>query len=171
PAEGLVLSGSCSEATRAQVAEYIKSGAPSYRLDPLALAEEGTAPVLAWLKEQSLGAMPLVYATAAPTEVALVQERLGVTAAGQLVEDALAQVARAAFAQGAARFVVAGGETSGAVTKTLGVDHLDIGPEIAPGVPWTFCESEGRAIALTLKSGNFGDVQFFTKACSVLEQL
>ena len=65
--------------------------------------------------------------------------------------------------------MVAGGETSGAVTKALGVDRLHIGPEIAPGVPWTFCQSAGRDIALTLKSGNFGEVDFFAKALSLLE--
>lgn len=170
PATGIVLSGSCSEATRAQVARYLER-APGYQLDPLKLVETGVAPVLDWLSSQTLDAMPLVYASAAPTDVAVAQERLGMARAGQLVEDALAEVARAAFALGASRFVVAGGETSGAVTKALAVDRLDIGPEIAPGVPWTFCESAGRPIALTLKSGNFGDVDFFFKACQVLDQL
>ena len=65
--------------------------------------------------------------------------------------------------------MVAGGETSGAVTKALGVARLDIGAEIAPGVPWTYCETAGRQIALTLKSGNFGDETFFAKAFSLLE--
>jgi hypothetical protein len=62
-----------------------------------------------------------------------------------------------------------GGETSGAVTQALGVDRLDIGPEIAPGVPWTFCTSAGRSIALTLKSGNFGQPEFFSQAHRLLE--
>ena len=63
----------------------------------------------------------------------------------------------------------AGGETSGAVTKALGVSRLDIGVEIAPGVPWTFCDSDGHQIALALKSGNFGAETFFTDAQSVLQ--
>jgi uncharacterized protein YgbK (DUF1537 family) len=61
------------------------------------------------------------------------------------------------------------GETSGAVTNALGVDRLDIGAEIAPGVPWTFCRTEGHPIALTLKSGNFGKATFFTDAQEVLD--
>jgi uncharacterized protein YgbK (DUF1537 family) len=53
----------------------------------------------------------------------------------------------------------------------LKVDRLTIGPEIAPGVPWTFCQSAGVDIALTLKSGNFGDVRFFSKAIEVLKEI
>jgi uncharacterized protein YgbK (DUF1537 family) len=64
--------------------------------------------------------------------------------------------------------IVAGGETSGAVTKALGVTQLDIGTEIAPGVPWTYCHSDGHQIALTLKSGNFGTETFFTEAQQIL---
>jgi uncharacterized protein YgbK (DUF1537 family) len=98
-----------------------------------------------------------------------VQDRLGVAAAGQLVETALATLARAAFAAGVRRFVVAGGETSGAVTQALGVSQLDIGAEIAPGVPWCYARSEGQTIALALKSGNFGTESFFADALTKLE--
>jgi uncharacterized protein YgbK (DUF1537 family) len=55
------------------------------------------------------------------------------------------------------------------VTKALGVTQLDIGAEIAPGVPWTYCTSGGRQIALTLKSGNFGAESFFADALARLE--
>ena len=41
--------------------------------------------------------------------------------------------------------------------------------EIAPGVPWTFSESGGHAVALALKSGNFGAETFFADALAALE--
>ena len=164
----IVLSGSCSAMTRAQVAQY-KNSAPSLALDPLKLAEQGPENALAWLGAQDLQNAPLIYATADPDAVRAVQTKLGVAEAGALVEDALAALAVAARDMGAARFVVAGGETSGAVTKALNVSRLDIGAEIAPGVPWTYCESAGQKIALTLKSGNFGTEDFFEKALSLLE--
>ncbi|MEM6391134.1 MAG: nucleotide-binding domain containing protein, partial [Pseudomonadota bacterium] len=63
----------------------------------------------------------------------------------------------------------AGGESSGAVAKALGVTRLDIGAEIAPGVPWTFSHSAGEPIALALKSGNFGGPGFFAEALKKLE--
>jgi 3-dehydrotetronate 4-kinase len=66
------------------------------------------------------------------------------------------------------KFVVAGGETSGAVVNALGVEALRIGPQIDPGVPWTASIGE-RPIALALKSGNFGTVDFFSKALAMLE--
>ena len=113
----------------------------------------------------------MIYATADPASVKAAQSKLGVAKAGEIVEQALAQCAVAARDMGAAQVVVAGGETSGAVTQALGVERLDIGPEIAPGVPWCFCQSDGKSIALTLKSGNFGAETFFTDAFSKLDTL
>jgi len=111
----------------------------------------------------------LIYATAEPDAVHAVQQELGVALAGKLVEDALAALAVAAFNAGRRRFVVAGGETSGAVALALGLSRLDIGVEIAPGVPWTFAHVRGAEIAVALKSGNFGDRDFFTTALAKLE--
>ncbi|TXI00526.1 MAG: four-carbon acid sugar kinase family protein [Rhizobium sp.] len=164
----IVLSGSCSAMTRRQVANYAGKVA-SLRLDPIALAQQGAGAALEWLRERSPDAPKLFYATAEPDEVRQAQERLGRDKAGQVVEDALSEIARAAFHAGTRRFVVAGGETSGAITQALGVTHLAVGPEIAPGVPWTFATVEGQAIALALKSGNFGGEGFFTDALDRLE--
>ena len=133
------------------------------------LVDSGAAPVLDWLAAQDLAAAPLIYATADPASVRAAQERLGTEAAGKLVEDVLATCAVAARDAGGRRFIVAGGETSGAVTKALDVDTLAIGREIAPGVPWTYCTSGGHALALTLKSGNFGGEAFFSDAMALLE--
>lgn len=72
---------------------------------------------------------------------------------------------------GAKNFIIAGGETSGAITKALNISQLDIGIEIAPGVPWTFFGTKNNQMALSLKSGNFGKVDFFTEALSKLENL
>ncbi|NCZ74692.1 MAG: hypothetical protein EBX65_04185 [Betaproteobacteria bacterium] len=62
--------------------------------------------------------------------------------------------------RGVRRFVVAGGETSGAVVQALDVKLLRIGAQIDPGVPWT---ESLQGFALALKSGNFGRDDFFTK--------
>ena len=68
---------------------------------------------------------------------------------------------------GVGAFVVAGGETSGAVVEALGVRALAIGPEIAPGVPWTRALGD-RPLWLALKSGNFGGDDFFARASAAL---
>ncbi|MDA8747479.1 four-carbon acid sugar kinase family protein [Litoreibacter sp.] len=163
----LVLSGSCSAMTRMQVTAYLEV-ADGYRLDPMELAETGTKAARDWLLSKPADAPKIIYATAAPALVAAAQEKLGIARAGKLVEDALAELAVCARDTGTRRFVVAGGETSGAVTKSLNVDKLSIGAEIAPGVPWTYANSGGYDIALTLKSGNFGSETFFADALGLL---
>ncbi len=88
--------------------------------------------------------------------------------AGELVEQTLAACASRLAAAGTRRFVIAGGETSGAVVQALKVNALRIGPQIDPGVPWT--ETIGETpLAITLKSGNFGAVDFFSKALKMLD--
>ncbi|WP_102223046.1 3-oxo-tetronate kinase [Acidimangrovimonas sediminis] len=165
----VVLSGSCSAMTRAQVAAYRKLGRPALSLDPVTLDREGPESAAKWLAGQDLAAAPLIYATAEPEAVAAAQKALGRDRAGAVVEAALASLAQTARDLGARRFVVAGGETSGAVTGALGVARLDIGAEIAPGVPWCFGTSAGETVALALKSGNFGGEAFFSEALAALE--
>ncbi len=165
----VVLSGSCSAMTQKQVRAYRARGVPCLQLDPLELAEDGPVAAVGWLKLQDLTQAPLVYATTDAETVRDAQEELGVTRAGDLVEHALAACAQAALEVGARRFIVAGGETSGAVTRALGVTRMEIGEEIAPGVPWTFARTGGRAIAMALKSGNFGAESFFTDAQKKLD--
>ena len=167
-AGAVILSGSCSAMTNDQVAAYQGHG-PALRLDPLDLAGTGPAAALDWLAAQPADSAPMIYATAAPDDVRAAQDQLGSARAGALVEDALAALALAAFNAGRRRFVVAGGETSGAVAQALGLSRLNIGAEIAPGVPWTFATVKGEDVAVTLKSGNFGDRDFFTTALTRLE--
>jgi 3-dehydrotetronate 4-kinase len=159
-----VLSGSCSTATLAQVAEG-KRAWPAFFIDPLALAagEDVGSSVLSWARPRLKEGPVIIYSSAVPDEVARVQEVLGRERASQLVEHALATVARDLVAIGVRRIVVAGGETAGAVVKGLGIGGLQIGPQIDPGVPWTF-SLPGPPIALALKSGNFGTPDFFIKA-------
>lgn len=164
----IVLSGSCSAMTRSQVAHY-KSQAECYQLDPLRLVEEGVQPVIEWLRSISADRPKLIFATAEPDQVSRYQAALGVAKSGEIVENALARLAQEALNIGVRRFVVAGGETSGAVVGALGVRQLSIGKEIAPGVPWTYASAKGETIALALKSGNFGSQSFFQQAFAVLE--
>jgi uncharacterized protein YgbK (DUF1537 family) len=163
-----VLSGSCSVATRAQVA-YMSERSQAFTIDPLAAAAgtDVAAAALDWAAPK-LGEQPiLVSATASPETVAAVQEHLGREAAGALVEQIMARIARGLVERGVRRLVVAGGETAGAVVQALGVTGLRIGRQIDPGVPWTMSLGE-PPIALALKSGNFGAPDFFLRAFSAL---
>lgn len=171
-----IVSGSCSAASNAQVADFIGRGGVAFAVDPLTLAagrDVGTE-ALAWAAAQAPERTLLVYATATADAVRAVQAQLGAARAGELVEAALATVARGLVAGGVRQLVVAGGETSGACVQALGVRQLRIGPQIDPGVPWCHALAPhggepGRAgLHLALKSGNFGTPDFFTKAFAVL---
>jgi uncharacterized protein YgbK (DUF1537 family) len=166
-----VVSGSCSVATQKQV-EVMRASFPSFNVDPLRLArgEDVVSAALDWAGGR-IGREPvLIYATATPEAVRQVQAELGVEQAGHLVEHALATIALGLVRAGVGQMIVAGGETSGAVVKALGVKGLRIGPEIDPGVPWTSTlHDDGTPpLALALKSGNFGREDFFLKAWDTL---
>ena len=174
PARGqaAVLSGSCSQATRYQVA-WMAERRPALRIDPLKAAADSAGvarEALLWANRQLAGGPVLIYATAEPEEVRRAQEKLGAAAAGEAVERTLATIAMGLIETGVAQLVIAGGETSGAVIQALNVERLRIGPEIDPGVPWTY--SLGRPnLHLALKSGNFGGRDFFLKAFDRLNDM
>ncbi|WP_374350246.1 3-oxo-tetronate kinase [Limnohabitans sp.] len=173
PAQGLeaIVSGSCSQATNRQVAHFKAQGGPALALDPLQLTGDTdalVAQVMAWAQPLLPQGPVLVYSTAEPDAVKAIQARLGVAEAGALVEHALAAVARALAQAGVQQLVVAGGETSGACVQALGITQLQIGPQIDPGVPWCHAQGSAGPLHITLKSGNFGTDDFFTKAFTVL---
>ena len=213
----LVIAGSCSIATQAQV-ERMRVHHPAWRIDPERALRDPDALVLEvieWATSKlglqmgsqmgsHLGDAPiLVYSTASADEVRAAREVRAVqdfragreTAAAhgagetgsveEAIETVLARITQALVAHGVRRLIIAGGETSGAVVRALGVRALRIGPEISPGVPWTATldpaddepdpdepnqspQPKLPTLALALKSGNFGDPDFFLNAWSKL---
>ena len=165
-----VLAGSCSQATRTQVAA-MASCHPSVLIDPLA-ADSAAAIAASGLHKAASalgrGETVLFYSSADPATIAAVQSRLGQAQAAALVEDTFAELARALLARQVRRLVIAGGETSGAVVAALGVQALAIGPQIDPGVPWTRVLGP-QPLLLALKSGNFGAPDFFSRALAMVQ--
>ena len=167
---GVVLSGSCSAATLAQVERFAVKH-PAMSIDPEKLAqtpEAAIAALLDWAKSKLTSGPALIYASAAPEKVAAVQAKFGREQAGAMIEKAIARIAKGLAQAKVRRFVIAGGETSGAVVSALKVEALEIGPQIAPGVPATLSYGTPR-YALALKSGNFGGPDFFTEALDALK--
>ena len=161
-----VVSGSCSLATNAQVQAFITTGRPTLAIDPLRMASgiDVAREALAWAAPLLQSGPVLVYSTAETATIKAVQSKLGVVEAGALVERTLAAVAKGLVALGVRQLIVAGGETSGACVQALSITQMQIGPQIAPGVPWCFASG----IHITLKSGNFGGNDFFTDAFKML---
>lgn len=163
----VVLAGSCSRATLAQIA-WMRERCPALALDTAKLdrPDEIARTTIAWAETQLDNGPILISASAPPDEVAATQARFGAHDAGERIERLLARIGRALRDRGVRRFVVAGGETSGAVVQALGVRALRIGRQIDPGVPWTASLGD-PPLALALKSGNFGSEDFFLRAIEV----
>ena len=163
---GAVLCGSCSEATRCQIA-YHGNDHPVREMDVDALmnGQLDPQPVAEWMLENQ-HQHPLIYTSADPERVREMQDKYGREETASSVENFLVSVARTMRDQGLRKIVTAGGETSGAIVEGLDVAQLEIGPEIAPGVPAVRDPVSG--VHLALKSGNFGQDDFFSRAMGVL---
>lgn len=160
----VALSGSCSIATRQQVARH-KEGHASREIDAADVIEGRLSPasIAEWALAET--GVPLVYSSADPDAVRAVQDQFGRDRSAAALEHFFAEVARLVVEGGATRIISAGGETSGAVVEGLGLGALEIGPEIDPGVP---ALRAGPNLVVALKSGNFGAVDFFEKADRLL---
>ncbi len=162
----LVLSGSCSIATRGQIAAHIAAGGWAEKID-VAAVMAGTAKASDLLdRALAAGGLPLLYTSDDPAEVRRAQAQFGTDASAYAIETLFATLAALAVERGVRRLITAGGETSGAVVQALGATALEIGPRIDPGVP--ALRLVGAPVVLALKSGNFGAVDFFAKAAKIL---
>jgi uncharacterized protein YgbK (DUF1537 family) len=159
-----ILSGSCSEATRNQIATHAKTG-PQYEIDVAGVmrGEVTIDGLVGWLLAQD--GLPMLYSSASPNTVQQVQAEFGMKAVADRLDKLFGDLAIALVAAGIERLVIAGGETSGAVVEALRLNALSMGPEIDPGVP---AMRAGPNLTIALKSGNFGADDFFEKAAAIL---
>ncbi len=77
----------------------------------------------------------MVYATQPPQIIELIQKNYGAEYVSDRIETFFSSLARALTRVGFNKFIVAGGETSGAVTRGLNIEGMIIGESVAPGVP------------------------------------
>ncbi len=153
----LVLAGSCSVATRGQIACWVKSGRARVHMDAQALTrdEQGEMERLYRVVREHADGEVLIDSSASAEGV--------LAGASERVERAMAALAVYARTLGYRHVIVAGGETSGAVTRALGYAAFLTGESIAPGVP-VIAPIENDGMRLALKSGNFGQEDFFLRA-------
>jgi uncharacterized protein YgbK (DUF1537 family) len=170
PGNAAVLVGSCAERTEAQLARFERSH-PVLRLD-LADAfagEDLVGNAMAWAR-QRIGHGPVAISTAAGTgEVARLQSAYGRHAVAERAEAILSAIASALVAEaGVRRLIVAGGETSGAVLKALGIDRLEVGPYEGPGLARVVARAP-VPMALLLKSGKLGALDIFETVLDAMQ--
>ena len=165
----IILSGSCSVATINQINIY-KENNPSLYVSPDEVInnEDLVENVFSWIKvNETLS--PLVYSSSDTKTVTEKQKQYGQEILAHKIENFFELLSKKLVKDNFGTFISAGGETSGAVIKGLGVQELKIGEEISHGVPalWSPHSNGNKPISVTLKSGNFGQTDFFERALKV----
>lgn len=163
----LLLAGSCSKITLEQIADYQKKGRTDLFIDPVKLVQGEIDAATIFSAVQAAGNAVLVYSSQKPEEMRKTQE-LGLAKVSEKLETAMGTLARSAVETGYTQIISAGGETSGAVTKALGYAAFYIGRSVAPGVP-IMIPVENPRLQLVLKSGGFGQKDFFERAVKMTE--
>lgn len=167
---GIILVGSCSTATLEQIAYYRSMGKECYKIDPLKVlsGEQNTENIWEQLTKYSKDDI-LVYSSDKIENVIMAQKQ-GKEKVAEKLEALMAGLAVKAVESGYKRLVIGGGETSGAVTKALGYAMYQVGESIAPGVPLLVPLNHSE-VRLVLKSGNFGQEDFFERAMRMITSI
>jgi uncharacterized protein YgbK (DUF1537 family) len=162
-----IIAGSCAAATLEQIAA-VEPDLPVHRLDIDRLLNDPVyADAALASAEAQLSQGPVLLASSATPDVVARLKAAHGDDVGARIEAALARLAAGLIERGVRRLIVAGGETSGAVIDRLRVAALEIGPEIAPGVP-LLRSIGGAPMLFALKSGNFGGADFFRRALAAM---
>ena len=166
PAPGCtaVLAGSCSGKTNRQLKIFEKQY-PLYRVDLIEASRNLKLinDITEWARRR-LSDSPIGIATTLDNVgVARIQKELGGDVAANLAENILGKVTSRLYDLGVRKFVVAGGETSGKVITTLGLDRLKVAAFDYLG--GGYCHAEGSdPISLVTKAGGQGEEGFFGQA-------
>lgn len=172
PGRAVLLAGSCSKATLNQIAYYQSQGLPTIKIDPVLLLDGKQTVDTIWSYisvHTTDNTFVLAYSSDTPEKVREYQLH-GAEKIAALLESTTAALAKRAVEAGYTRIISAGGETSGAVTKALKFSSYYIGQSVAPGVP-IMVPVERPDIRLILKSGNFGQTDFFVRAIKMTQNI
>jgi len=166
----LVVSGSCSPVTSGQIAAARAQGFETIALDAGRLLEtpaetERVAEAAGAALVQ--GRSVVVHSAEAPDDGAVqaLRARAGSEAFNEAIGTALGTVARRAREkQKIERAVIAGGDTSGVVARTMGLTALTMAAPTVPGAPLCRATAETAAldgIEVVFKGGQIGGSDYF----------
>ena len=164
PGYSAVLAGSCSPKTNRQL-KVFEQQHPLYRVDLLEAADNANLidEIVEWAADK-LSKGPVGIATSADHEgVKRAQKVLGSQGAADLAEGLLGGLTTRLHELGVRKFVIAGGETSGTVIDTLGIDRLQVSSfdHLGGG----YCHATGtEPMSLVTKAGGAGEEDFFEAA-------
>ncbi|WP_239626048.1 four-carbon acid sugar kinase family protein [Paenibacillus sp. H1-7] len=174
----LVVSGSCSPVTEKQIERAMQAGFAGLRVPVEELLKpEQAAQARAKLRQDTLellqaGRSVILYSAAGPQDASIGSLRELLAAQGLQAEESsrllgseLGALAKALVAEaGLTRIVIAGGDTSGYVTRELGIYALECKAALEPGGP--LCRAYSNeplfdGLELVLKGGQVGSENFF----------
>ncbi len=170
----LVMSGSASPVTAAQIGWALENGFAGIRLDVPRLLDAGTAEEAeqaAYLQARAAldrGQSVALYSARGPDDEAIVRApdpRQSAGGAGRALAMAQGRITRRLIeTTGLQRACVAGGDTCGFVAQQLELVALEMLAPVAPGGP--LCRAHARAprmdgLEIALKGGQLGQVDYF----------
>lgn len=179
----LLLAGSVTPQSRAQINSFKESGHKFIEIDSLLLLDETTkhGEIERVLRESESCLKReeplLLYITNEPKDVAKTQKlgeelQLSKSVVGQIISATLSQIAHVLVESGLVnKLIIAGGDTSGAICRGLGVKGLEVLEEIEAGLPSCRVVDGTYDLLLVLKSGSFGKSDFFLTAINHLYHL
>jgi uncharacterized protein YgbK (DUF1537 family) len=171
PVERIVAaSGSCSPVTDRQIAWALAHGFVEVPLDAATLAGSReldsalSAIANRIVKEHDAGRSVIVHTSRGAPDARLAAQLAGNNATrtpGQMLGRVLDQVMQARRVR---RIAVAGGDTTGDVARSLGIEALQMVAPLAPGAP--LCQARSRrpevdGVEFTFKGGQVGREDFF----------
>lgn len=156
----VVLSGSCSPVTGAQIEWALANGFVGIAFDPAMLIARDQSAFQTYF-QQAKDALSschsvVLYSTLADKQEDVYGEALG-RGMGRLLRELI-------VVTGVKRIVIAGGDTSSHAVAELGLDALTFAATLQPGVP--LCRAHASdpvldGLELALKGGQIGTVDFF----------
>lgn len=157
----LVLSGSCSPVTAAQIAFASSTGFGSVNLDAAALTrgENVESSIRLITSHLRAGRHVVAYTSNGPAETPFSQE------ASRVLGTTLGIIADAVVAQSKVRRIMfAGGDTSSYAARSLGIDAVEMIAPLAPGAP--LCRAHAanpliEGLSVNFKGGQVGAEDYF----------
>ena len=179
----VVMAGSAAPGTAHQMDHMIDQGHQGIRIDTCKLADpERQGQVVEATVKQALeaiesGRVPVIYSVAGPDDPEVPKtlkymESKGIPSkeVGRIIAETQGQILKQIITSiGQLRVAVAGGDTSGYVSRALGIYALETLCPIAPGAPLCIAhsiESQFDGLEIALKGGQNGNKRYFE---SILE--
>jgi len=167
----IIIAGSCSPVTARQLAYAIDHGFANLKLDVMHLIEDSDREI-SRIMEMAVNALNsnqhlAIYTAEGPTDPSIseTQSQISHHDAGRLIGETLGRMVKELLTKVTdTRLVVAGGDTSGYVSRQLKLYALETLCPLAPGAPLCVAHAKNPdydGLQIAFKGGQIGQTDFF----------